>query len=119
MILYTKIMPYFEYHIYTGYSISNNYYGGNMKLAGTGQGNKFSGDMCRDISCLIIKQLETQNLGIWFISLLTGLRILWHSISFVDDTDLVADGTNATQKMQVMLDSYNKLHTTTGGKIQE
>ena len=119
MILYTKIMPYFEHHICTGYGVSDNYYGGIMKLAGTGQGNKFSGDMCRDISCIIIKQLEIQNLGIWFISLLTGLRLLCASISFVDDTDLVADGSNAMHKMQVMLETYNKLHTATRGKIQE
>ena len=34
-----------------------------MKLAGTGQGNKISGDICRDTSCTIIRQLEKEGLG--------------------------------------------------------
>ena len=119
MILYTKIMPHFQRYISTGYGISQEPYGGDVELAGTGQGNKFSGDMCRDISCLIIKQLEIQNLGILFLSVITYASILCSSISFVDDTDLVADGTNATPKIQQMLNLYNKLHTAIGGKIQE
>ena len=119
MILYTKIMPHFQRYISTGYGISQEPYGGDVELAGTGQSNKFSGDMCRDISCLIIKQLEIQNLGILFLSVITYASILCSSISFVDDTDLVADGINATPKMQQMLNLYNKLHTATGGKIQE
>ena len=58
IILYTKIMPNFENHVNTGYGISQEYYRGRNSLAGTGQGNKFSGDMCCNISCLIICQLE-------------------------------------------------------------
>jgi len=39
-----------------GYRISSNWYGGiDLNLAGTGQGNKFSSDLCRDTSSLIIK----------------------------------------------------------------
>jgi len=37
----------------------------------------------------------------------------------VDDTDLVVDGDNATEEMQLMLNLYDTLHTATGGKIQE
>ena len=58
MILRTKIMPLFEHHVSAGFGISDHFYEGLEKLAGTGQGNKFSGNMCRDISCLIMKQLE-------------------------------------------------------------
>ena len=40
----TKVMPNCEH---SGCSISEKYYDGEqMKLAGTGQGNNFSGDMC-------------------------------------------------------------------------
>jgi len=56
MILYTKIMPRFRKYISTGYGISTDYCRGDrVKLAGTGQGNKFSSDIYRDISCLIIR----------------------------------------------------------------
>ena len=47
------------YYTSTRYRISNEYYrGGNMKLADTEQGNKFSRDICRDTSYLIIRKLE-------------------------------------------------------------
>ena len=58
-------MPNFEYYVSTGYGVSNTFYGGSKELAGTGQGNKFSGNMCRDISCLIIRQLKIKNLVIF------------------------------------------------------
>ena len=106
-------------HVSTAYGISDRFYGGEIELAGTGQGNKLSGDICRDISCLIIKQLEVQNLGICFLSLVTAVSILCSSISFVDDADLVVDRDNATEEMQLMLNLYDTLHTATGGKIQE
>ena len=45
--LYTKLMPRFKRYVSTGYGVSDNYYGGEcQQLARTGQGNKFSGDMC-------------------------------------------------------------------------
>lgn len=119
MILYTKIMPNFENHVNTGYGISQEYYGGRNSLDGTGQGNKFSGDICHNILCLIIRQLELQNLGITFLSIFIMLIVICSSISFVDDTDLVADGEKAIQNIQQMLNTYNRLHTATGGKIQE
>ena len=30
------------------------------QLAGTGQGNRFSGDVCGDASCLIMKRIEDE-----------------------------------------------------------
>ena len=97
--LYTKIMPNFEYYVSTGYRVSNTFYGGSKELAGTGQENKFSGNMCRDISYLIIRQLEIKNLGICFISLITLFKVLCLSISFVDNTDLATDSENAVNDM--------------------
>jgi len=119
MKLYTKIMPHFKHYISTGYGISQSYYGGETKLVGTGQGNKFSGDMCRDISCIIIRQLEVQNLGVCFLSLVTLMTVLCASVSFVDDTDLAAQGEHIVCDMQNMLNTYNKYHKATGGQIQE
>ena len=64
-MMFTKIIPVQKQYIYTGYGISSNWYREiDQNLAGTGQGNKFSGDLCRDTSSLIIKQIEDQNLGI-------------------------------------------------------
>ena len=48
-------MPKFKHYISTGYGTSDQYYGGDKELlAGTEKGNKFSGDICQDVSCLII-----------------------------------------------------------------
>ena len=107
MKLYTKIIPNFEHYISTGYGVSNTFYRGSKELAGTGQGNKFSGNICRDISCLIIRQLEIKNLGIYFITLIMLFKVLYSSISFVDGTDLAVDRENAVNNMQEMLDQYN------------
>ena len=44
-------------------------------LAGTRQGNRFSGDVCRDVSCLIMKRIERERLGIEFVSGLSNLKV--------------------------------------------
>jgi len=119
MVLFTKIMPHFKHHVQTGYGISERYYGGKEdELAGTGQGNKFSGDMCRDISCLIIKQLEKEQLGIIFKSNLTHLKEQCVSVSFVDDTDFVSEGQDHESKMMRIVKSYHQLYSATGGQIE-
>ena len=59
MKLITKVIPNWRHYMCTGFGISTAYYGGeDNKLAGTGQGNRFLGDVCRDTSCLIIKSIE-------------------------------------------------------------
>ena len=75
MLLYTKIMPRFEHYISTRYGLSKRYYGGANPLAGTSQGNKFSEDIFRDVSCLIIRQLE-QKIGIVFLSVLALSKVI-------------------------------------------
>ena len=75
--------------------------------------------MCKDISCLIVRQLEVQNLGVRFLSLVTLMTVLCASASFVDDTDMVDQGENVICDMQNMLNTHNKYHKATGGQIQE
>ena len=119
MLLFMKIMPHFKHYVQTGYGISDSYYGGKEdNLAGTGQGNKFSGDMCRDISCLIIKQLETEKLGIILKSKLLQLKEQCVSVSFVDDTDFVSEGQEYESKMKKIINSYHQLYSATGGQIE-
>ena len=70
MKLFTKIMPVWQRYVYIGYRISSKYYSIlEMDLVGTGQGKKFSVSLCRDTSCLIIRDIEKKNLGIKFIDL--------------------------------------------------
>ena len=88
-------------------------------MAGTGQGNKFSGDVCRDTSCLIIKVLEKKGLGMKFGSKLTKEMALIAAIAFVDDTDLIAEGIDAEIMMNLMLKTCDDLHAATGGCIEQ
>jgi len=116
MILFTKIMSYFKHFVKTGYGILNDWYGGRTNnLAGTGQGNKFLGNMCRDISYLIIKQLENSNLGINFIAPNNKIKEQYVSVSFVDDTDFVTEGVQHENQMKNIITTYNQLYTATGG----
>ena len=86
-------MENWKHYVSTGHSISEKYYGREqMKLAGTGQGNKFLWDMCRDTPCLIIRQLEKERLGMVIKSLHAAKKHQKVSALFVDDTNLVTDG---------------------------
>ena len=96
------------------------YYGGkNDRLAGTGQGNRFSGDVYRDSSCLIIRSIERKKLGMKFESQVNRDIILKVSVAFVDNNDIVADGEDVEEDMKTILDDYNDLHLATGGYIEE
>ena len=44
-------------------------------MAGTDQGNQFSGDVCRDSSYLIAKAIEKEGLGMNFTSQVTNKPI--------------------------------------------
>ena len=102
-----------------GYSISTDYYGGDrVKLVETGQGNKFSGDMYRDISCLIIRQLEKKNFGVNVESAVSNSKEQCTSVAFVDDIDLVEEGLEAATQMQEMIVEYDNLYSATRGHIQ-
>ena len=57
--LITKVILNWKHYICTGFGIRKSYYRGeNNQLAGTGQENRFSSDLCRDSFCLIIKEIE-------------------------------------------------------------
>jgi len=57
--LIAKIIPAFKHHVCIGYGISKASYGSNEDHYGsTGQGNVFLGNVCRDISYLIIRDSE-------------------------------------------------------------
>ena len=88
-------------------------------LAGTRQGNRFSGDVCRDISCVIMKSIENDQLGIKFESGLTNQSSQIVAVMFVDDADMVTEGVEAEMKMKQILKKYDNLHAATGGKIEE
>ena len=96
------------------------YYGGaNNILAGTGQGNRFSGDVCRDLSCLIIKNIEQRGVGMKIKSRVCNDTMQKVAVAFVDDNDMISDGDEAQGKMNFIVTEYNDLHMATGGYMEE
>ena len=101
-------MPNFNKHASTEHSVSQNYYGSkDEKLEGTGQGNKFSGDMCRDVSYLIIRQIERQLIGIFFVNEVTKEKLQCIAVAFVNDANLMLEGPKAFKIIQQMLNTCN------------
>ena len=87
-------------------------------MAGTGQGNKFLGDICRDTSCLMIRDLERRKFGIQMKSKVTSKQVLISAIAFVDDTDLLVEGDDGENTMNQMLGKHDELNAATGGYIE-
>ena len=91
--LITKIIPNWQHYARTGFGISNAYYSGEYdRLAGTGQGNRFSSNVCRDTLCLIIKCVETKDLGMNFKSNVVNETMPIAAVAHVDNNNLVSDG---------------------------
>ena len=118
--LIMKIIPNWRHYIRTGFGISNAYYGGEYdRLAGTGQENRFSGDVCRDTLCLIIKCVKTKDLGKNFKSNAVNQTTPIAAVACIDNNDLVSDGQLVQEKMQSELSMFNSMHEATGGCAEE
>ena len=77
MKLITKVMPNLRHYLCTGFGISSEYCGRECnQLAGTGQGNQFSGNLCQDTSYLMAHDIERKQLGIKITSNLAG-KVVW------------------------------------------
>ena len=58
MNLIAKVIPNLKHYVRIGFGISSTCYTREENpLAGIGQGNHFSGDLCRDTSSLTVKEM--------------------------------------------------------------
>ena len=56
MLVLSKLLPRSNNYIGISCRVSDNLYGGILEyLGGAFQGNVFSGNVCRDVSCLIFR----------------------------------------------------------------
>ena len=101
MVSHTKIMPKFRKFVSAGHGISEEYYSSKRNnLAWVGQGNKFTRDTRKDVSCLIIKELENKGFRIEIKSHVSNKKELCAAVTFGDDIDLIEDGPKAEENMQ-------------------
>jgi len=85
--VFAKILPSFEYFIYTRYRISEASYRNELdKHGGTGQGNLFTGKSCKVKSCLIINRVEEKGIGIIIVTPISLNKVKRTVIAFVDNS---------------------------------
>ena len=75
--------------------------------------------MYQDGSCLIICQIENQQLGVKFQDLVTLEILQCTLVLFVDDADMIIDREKARKQMQQIINIYDKLYGATGGYIED
>ena len=108
-----------KYHICTSFRASSEFYRGiNSKQARIGQDYITSVNIYRDTSCLVIKPIEDQNIGIIMKGSISKEAESETVVAFVDDTDFATSGDNAEYKMQAIINLYNKYYIATGGYIE-
>ena len=82
------MLPKCNHYVGTAHGISTLCYGSeNYYLGGTGQGKVFSGNVCRDVSCLIFKHPEQKDLVVLITSEARKEVYKRVLIAFVDDSD--------------------------------
>ena len=82
-----------EYHIYTSFGVGTEFYRGiNNKQAGMGQGYITLVNICRDISYLVIKPIEDQNIGIVIKGPISKEVDCEMAVAFIDNTDFRLEG---------------------------
>jgi len=119
MKLFTKVMLIFEYYLYTAYRISETFYREDQEpIVGTGQGNRFSGDFCRDTLGLVIRVPEKQELGIMIRAPILQKQTQELAIRFIDDINFNSNRNNIQEKIQIILNIYLRSYKATGEHIE-
>ena len=65
-----------------------------------------------------MRVIEKENIGMQLKSNMTLIKELITVVLFVDDADMIAEGDEAEEEMQLMLEIYNRLYSATGGYIE-
>ena len=120
MNLITKVIPNWDHYLSTAFRISLEYYEGEEnRLARTGQSNRFSGNVCQDTLCLIMKLIEKEKVERNLKSVMNRIEEGIITVLFVDDADIISKGKNAVENMQKMLEIHNRLCIAIEGYIED
>ena len=88
-----------EYSVSTEFGTSKDFCGGRRsRLVVTGQGNVVSVNMCRDSSCIALKDIEKENLGFLIRLRLTTEVVHQLAIAFVGDNDFSSEEKKTVEK---------------------
>ena len=74
--------------------------------------------MCRDILYIIIRDIESNQMGIRIIALLTEAQIQELSVVFIDNTGFFIAGKNFKENIWQIMNKYTKYYMVIGRKIQ-
>ena len=91
--LVTKTLPTIEHCVGSYFGVIKEFCGGRRQtlMVGTGQVNACSVSMFRDSSCMMLKEIEKENLGVFIKLPLTTDSVQQLAIAFVDDDDFASD----------------------------
>ena len=82
----TKILPIVEHCVRSAFRVSKECYGGRgEKLARTVQENSVLVNTCRYSSCIMLRDMEKEHLGVFIKSTLTKESVQQLEITVVDD----------------------------------
>ena len=99
--LITKVFPTMQHHIGATSGVIKENNGGTIELlGGSGQGNVFSGEPCRDVSCVIFRRLKKKKVGILIRSSYNGNIEKRVEMAHVDDDNSCTSGKDCEKKMQ-------------------
>ena len=116
---HAKILPKFRQSTSTGCRISKNYCRGEEEeIAGSGQGNRFSGNVYRDLSCLMISSIEKDSLGVNFEGKETFESKQCVSARFGDNRDLIEDRENMNWDMWKITNKNNSTNNALRGYLE-
>ena len=74
--------------------------------------------MCWNVSCLIARQIEVEQLGVQFEDLKTSKKLKCVIIQFADDSNMITKEERAQMQMQKIIDKYNRLCGATGEHVE-
>jgi hypothetical protein len=105
-----------RHHIKTAYGVSPQNYGSlQLPLQGVLQGNGAGPAIWMLISIPLIKMLRTQGFGFKSTNILTDENYHFACYTYVDDTDLVHNGTPSSTSPEIISDMQRMLDHCEGG----
>ena len=118
--LIIKVILNWKHYLSTVFEISFNYYGEEDNiLAEARQENRFLEDAYQDASYLIMKVTEKEKVGMQLKSVIMKNEEELTAVIFVDNADMISEGNNTMEKMQKILEIYNRLYSAIGGIIED
>ena len=108
-----------QHYVSTTFGVSKEFYGGSRsKLAGTGQEDVLSVNICRYSSFIMLKDSEKEELGVCIKSPFTTEQVKQLAVAFFDDNYFTSDVKKVIDKMTKILNKHTRLYEATACRVK-